>query len=74
MLLNDLEKGLFHSYCTSVANDEVLMIKHMEKMGHMPEQMITRMKNRAAAYMIVAADLNTGESTSVSSNDVGRME
>lgn len=51
------------------------MVKQMEKLlGMSHPEMIKRMKNRAAAYMIVATDLDTSEITEVSADQIGELE
>lgn len=74
MLLNDKERVIFSTYCKKVASSELAMVKQLELLpGSIPE-MVKRMKNRAAAYMIVAVDLDTSEIAEIPADQVGELE
>lgn len=69
MLLTDKERERFAGYCERSAESAKQMIAQMEKMpGPAMEEMTRREKQKATAFLIVAADLRSGETMSIEGN------
>ena len=66
MLLDEKDREKFAAYCERNAESAKAMLAQFEKMpGLAMEEMAKREKQKIAAFLIVAADLRSGESVSI---------
>ena len=66
LLLDEKDKDKFAMYCEQNAESCKGMITQFEKMpGPTMEEMVRREKQKMAAFLIVAADLRSGESVTI---------
>jgi len=65
MLLFDHDRARFSLYCHKQADADTKMADQMEKLGPAHAAMVKRLRARAAAHQIVAADLDSAEAVTV---------